>query len=296
MIMERRRFLKLSAASMGCLLLDPAPSLAGPAETKRLAMYYDNAKCVGCRACQMACKQWNKLSPVSTDPQGIYESPLRLDPNSWTQIRLARYPVNAERDYLFMKVGCMHCGEPACVAVCPTSALKKQPNGLVTLERDLCNGCGYCTQFCPFHIPQLAVINRLTGEAKSSKCTFCQDRVAEGLRPYCIQSCPAGALDWGERDAMLDKARERVAELRAGEFPQANLYGETQLGGLGRLYVLLAPPSVYGLPENPKFPVSIALWQKIVQPVGQAVFGVTILGLVAAFFAARRNVHMEEVE
>jgi formate dehydrogenase iron-sulfur subunit len=258
-------------------------------------MLYDNSRCIGCRACQMACKQWNDLPPQSTDPQGIYESPYGLSPAAWTLIRLSRYPVNERRNWVFMKEGCMHCGEPGCVAVCPTGALKKQPNGLVTYARELCNGCGYCTQFCPFGVPQLEVADPITGAAKSSKCTFCQDRVADDLRPFCIESCPAGALEWGDREAMLAEAKSRVDALKGGEFPEANLYGEKELGGLGRLYVLLAPPTVYGLPQNPKFPASASLWQRIVQPLGQVTFGLAGLGIVAAFFAARHNVHMEEI-
>jgi len=296
MMIDRRSFLKLSGASLGAALIDSAAVLPAVGAEKRFAMLYDNAKCVGCRACQMACKQWNKLGPVTTDPQNLHESPLGLTPDSWTLIELAKYQVNDQRGYVFMNRGCMHCGEPACVAVCPTSALKKQPNGLVTFEKDLCNGCGYCTQFCPFHVPQLHVTNRLTGEAKTSKCTFCQDRVAANLTPYCIQSCPTAALEWGDRDAMVAKAKSRVETLKAGEYPQANLYGETTLGGLGRVYVLLAPPTVYGLPADPHFPVSATLWKKIVQPAGAVAFGATLLGLLAAFFIVRRNVHMEEVE
>jgi formate dehydrogenase iron-sulfur subunit len=295
MNMDRRTFLKLSLAGAGAAALGSAMTRPAMGADSRLALLYDSAKCVGCRACQVACKQWNKLDPVSTDPAGLYESPKGLAPNVWTLIELARYQVNDKRSFLFLKLGCMHCGEPACVAVCPTGALTKQSNGLVTVDRSLCNGCGYCTQVCPFHVPQLEVFNQLTGEAKVSKCTFCQDRVAQGLRPYCVQSCPAGALDWGDRGAMVAKATSRVEALKA-EFPQVNLYGETDLDGLGRLDVLLAPPEVYGLPQSPKFPFGATLWKKAVQPTGQAVFGVTILGLLGAFFVARRRVHMEEVE
>ena len=108
----------------------------------------------------------------------------------------------------------MHCGEAACVDVCPTAALKYGPNGIITFERDLCNGCGYCSQFCPFGIPQLEVINAASGEAKSSKCFFCQDRTTNGLKPACVKTCPAAALDWGNRDDMLAKANTRVEELK----------------------------------------------------------------------------------
>ena len=295
MNIDRRTFLKLSVAGIGAVALDSAVGLPTAASGERLALLYDSAKCVGCRACQMACKQWNKLDAASSDAAGLYESPKGLAPNVWTLIKLAKYQVNERRSYLFIKVGCMHCGNPACVAACPTGALKKQSDGLVTVDRGLCNGCGYCTQVCPFHVPQLEVFNHLTGAAKASKCTFCQDRVAQGLRPYCVQSCPVGALDWGDREALVAKAQGRVEALKA-DFPQANLYGETELGGLGRLDILLAPPEVYALPPHPRFPFGTTLWQKAVQPAGQAAFGATILGLLGAFFVARRRTHMEEVE
>jgi formate dehydrogenase iron-sulfur subunit len=295
MNMDRRTFLKLSVAGMGAVALDSVMDLPAAASGDRLALLYDSSKCVGCRACQMACKQWNKLDAFSTDAEGLYESPKGLGPSVWTLIKLAKYQVNDTRSYLFIKVGCMHCGKPACVSACPTGALKKQSNGLVTVDQTLCNGCGYCTQVCPFHVPQLHVSSLLTGAAKASKCTFCQDRVAQGLRPNCVQSCPVGALDWGNRDEMLAKAKSRIEAVKP-DFPQANLYGETALGGLGRLDLLLAPPEVYGLPQDPRFPLGETVWQKALAPAGQALFGATVLGLLGVFFVARRRIHMEEVE
>jgi formate dehydrogenase iron-sulfur subunit len=295
MNMDRRTFLKLSMAGVGAVALDSAVTLPAVGDGDRLALLYDSSKCVGCRACQMACKQWNKLDSVSTDAAGLYESPKGLSPNVWTLIKLVNYQVNDRRSYLFIKVGCMHCGKPACVEACPTGTLKKQPNGLVTVEQSLCNGCGYCTQACPFHVPQLEVFNQLTGAARASKCTFCQDRVAQGLRPACVQACPVGALDWGGRGAMLAKAKSRLESIKT-DFPQAKLYGETELGGLGRLDVLLAPPEVYGLPEDPRFPFGVTVWKKAVHPAGQAIFGATTLGLLGVFFVARRRTRMEEVE
>lgn len=268
----------------------------------KLAMYIDTSKCMACRGCQVACKQWNDLQGYvpgvrETTNVGTYENPLALDPQTWTRITFQEYDDPDRFQWLFLKQGCMHCTEAACVDVCPTAALKYGPNGIITFERELCNGCGYCSQFCPFGVPQLEVLSALSGEAKSSKCTFCQDRTINGLKPACVKTCPAGALDWGDRDAMVSKAKARVEELKTGRgFPKAQVYGETQLGGLGRIYVLKAPPAAYGLPEDPTYPAMSTLWQKVVQPVGQAVFGLTVVGAIAAFFVARRNVHMEEVE
>jgi formate dehydrogenase iron-sulfur subunit len=285
----------------------------------RLAMYIDTSKCTACRGCQVACKQWNDLPAYETVNTGTYENPPSLDHYTYTRIRFREYEDGDQLHWLFLKEGCMHCGDPACVEVCPTGALKQQSNGIVTYERDLCNGCGYCSQFCPYGVPHLdvpsslsadrriigvtgvrqdlSVLSGLTGGAKSSKCTFCQDRTLNGLKPACVKTCPAGALDWGERDAMVAKAHARVDELQTERgFPQANVYGETQLGGLGRIYVLKVPAAAYGLEEDPAYPVTSTLWQKLLQPVGHIAFGATIVGAIAAFFVVRRNVHMEEVE
>ncbi|HNS52273.1 MAG TPA: 4Fe-4S dicluster domain-containing protein [Anaerolineae bacterium] len=267
----------------------------------RLAMYIDTSKCMACRGCQVACKQWNDRRGYvpgerETRNTGSYENPLSLDPETWTRITFHELDDGERFQWLFLKEGCMHCTHAACVEVCPTHALKYGPHGIVTYERDLCNGCGYCSQFCPFHVPKLEVINRLTGEAKSSKCVFCQDRTTNGLKPACVKTCPAGALDWGERDGMIAQAQSRVELLRSAQgFAQANVYGETQLGGLGRIYVLTAPPAAYGLPENPKYPVMAAV-QKVLQPLGQVAFGGTVLAAITAWIIARRNVRMEEVE
>jgi formate dehydrogenase iron-sulfur subunit len=265
-------------------------------------MYIDSSKCMACRGCQVACKQWNDLQGYvpgvrETKNVGSYENPLALDPQTWTRIKFIEYDDGERFQWLFLKQGCMHCTQAACVDVCPTGALKHAANGTVTFERELCNGCGYCSQFCPFGIPQLEVVDVLSGQAKSSKCVFCQDRTANGLKPACVKTCPAGALDWGSRDTMLANAQARVQELQSKlGFPKANIYGDTQLGGLGRIYVLTAPATAYGLPPDPAYPALTTLWKKILQPVGEIAFGATIAGLVAAFFIARRNVHMEEVE
>jgi formate dehydrogenase iron-sulfur subunit len=281
-------------------------------------MYIDTSKCMGCRGCQVACKQWNDLLAYKTTNTGTYENPPSLDHYTWTRIKFSEYDDPERFQWLFLKEGCMHCTEAACVDVCPTGALKYGPDGIITYERDLCNGCGYCSQFCPFGVPHLSVpgplagsneiynldgtltstnpVSALGGEAKSSKCTFCQDRTTNGQKPACVKTCPAGALDWGNREELLARGRARVEELKTERgFPQARLYGENELGGLGRIYVLKAPASAYGLPEDPKYPASATI-AEVLEPVGQVAFGATIIGAVAAFFLARRNIRMEEVE
>ena len=265
----------------------------------RKAMLIDESKCTACRGCQVACKQWNELEGwgySKTSNWGSYENPPRLTPQTWTRIKFTEYEGEGGFRWLFMKEGCMHCGNPACVHSCPTKALKQQPDGRVTVEPDLCNGCGYCSQFCPFGIPRLEVSGVITGRAKAFKCTFCQDRTDNGLIPSCVKTCPAQALFWGDRDAMITAGRKRVGMLKARGFSAANLYGEELVGGLGRLYVLIEKPEVYGLPADPKYPALAAAWKDFVQPLGKIALGGTVLGTLVAWLVIRRNIKMEEVE
>ncbi len=265
----------------------------------RKAMLIDESRCTACRGCQVACKQWNDLEGWGysrTTNRGSYENPPGLSPQTWTRIKFTEYDGADGFRWLFLKEGCMHCGDPACVRSCPTAALKQQPDGRVTVQPDLCNGCGYCTQFCPFHVPRLEVSNLLTGRAKVSKCNFCQDRTDNNLIPACVKTCPAQALFWGDRDKMIGAGKKRVQALQASGFKNASLYGESLVGGLGRLYVLIEKPEVYGLPAHPQYPFLTSLWQDIVHPLGKVAMGGSILAVLAAWFIIRRNIHMEEVE
>jgi len=254
----------------------------------RLAMLFDASKCIGCKGCQVACKQWWGLPGSETEQTGSYENPADLGPNTWTRVTFHEYEEAGRTQWLFLAWGCVHCTQAACVDVCPTAALKHNELGLVSFERDLCNGCGYCTQACPFGVPRLEMANPLTGQAKASKCTFCQDRATNGLIPACVKTCPPGALEWGERDALIAKAKARVEWLKARGYAQAQLYGEKELGGLGRLFVLTAPPEAYGLPANPQYPTLAAGWQRGVQPFGYVAVGATVLGLAINWIATRR--------
>ncbi len=254
----------------------------------QIALLVDTSKCTGCRGCQVACKQWWDLSASSTTQHGTYENPPDLQPNTWTRVKFSEYNAGGKLQWLFLNFGCLHCTQAACVDVCPTGALQHNEMGFVSFEREQCNGCGYCAQACPFGVPRLETMNSLTGEAKASKCTMCQDRVTQGMTPACVKTCPPGALQFGERTAMLNIARQRVDKLRARGNAQARIYGETELGGLGRFYVLAAPPSAYGLPETPSYPGLVNLWQSVIRPFGYVATGLTVLGLAANWIATRR--------
>jgi len=296
MQLTRRDFIRLAGASVGAsaaggVLLPPASvRAAGDA----LAILYDPSKCIGCRACQMACKQWNHLPRESTDPEGIYETPTGLSAITWNIIKLNE---KIEPEPPFFNYQCMHCVDAACVAACPSGALYKDERGFTAYDRDKCIGCGYCTQWCPYGVPHLAVENALAGKAKAAKCTFCQDRVQQGIGgPSCVERCPVGALTWGPRQAMLEQAKRRVETLKAQGLSGARIYGETQSGGLNRLSILFAEPEAYNLPADPAAPVVARVWQNIVQGLGAVAIAAAAVGAFGAFLLSRGKITMEEVE
>jgi formate dehydrogenase iron-sulfur subunit len=297
MSLNRRQFLKVSGLGLGAALLPSQDALASGMSRaeNEVAILYDTSKCIGCRACQNACRDWNGTH-AEPDASGLYDAPTELSADTWTLIKVRTGAEPA--DWPFFNYQCMHCTDAACVAVCPTGALYKDERGFVALNRDICNGCGYCTQFCPFGVPHLAEVNLVTGRAKSAKCTFCQDRIWTGVGgPFCAERCPTEALTWGRRSELLSQAKDRVTELKVQGYSNAMLYGEKEAGGLHRLSVLLDSPDTYGLPEDPQPPITFAnVWRKVIQPLGTVAFGATVVGVTGAFILIRRNIRMEEVE
>jgi formate dehydrogenase iron-sulfur subunit len=296
MRLTRRDFLKLSGAGLSVSVAGGAfvPPAVAQASEDGLAILYDPSRCIGCRACQMACKQWNELPGESTDPEGLYETPTGLSADTWNIIKLNK---KIEPNVGFFNYQCMHCTDAACVTACPSGALFKDEQGFTAYNPDKCIGCGYCTQWCPYGVPHLKVENVLTGQAKAAKCTFCQDRIWSGLGgPSCAERCPVGALDWGPRVALLAKAKARVETLKAEGWSSARIYGETEAAGLHRLSILFDEPAQYNLPADPAAPLVARIWQNIVQGLGAiAVLGTT-LGAFGAFLFSRTKISMEEVE
>ena len=262
------------------------------------AMLIDVTKCMGCRGCQVACKEWNDLPAETTACFGCYDNPEDLSPITWNRVEFYEYEKDGQVNWFFRPVRCMHCLDAPCVKVCPTGALYKHELGFTAYDESLCNGCGYCTQFCPFDVPRLKETTIL-GKGKSSKCTFCQDRVPAGQVPACAKTCPPGAIQFGEREDLLGKAQARLDYLHNGAprpFPEAVLYNPSGVGGTAMMYILPEDnPGRFNLPEAPSG-ATASVWQKIIQPLGEVALGATVLGVIGAFLVARRNIRMEEVE
>lgn len=224
------------------------------------AILYDASRCIACRACQVACKQWWELPAVATSNRGTYENPAALSAQTWNRIRFFETsPTTSSVRWLFARQACMHCTTAVCVWVCPSYARTYDALGFVTIDQERCIGCGRCVEYCPFAVPSLGSANvspRVavqmgTPRSVAYKCKFCEDRVKDGLAPSCVKTCPTGALQFGERADLIKLGSARVAALESA-YPGAYLYGEKELGGLHVMYVITEAPATMGLPESPR--------------------------------------------
>lgn len=258
------------------------------------AMLIDPTRCQACRGCVVACKAWNDREAEKTTNRGTYENPPGLSSNTWTTVRFREVDGhNGAPQWLFTVFRCMHCTDAGCVKACPTGALYHHELGFVGVDRNKCTGCGYCTSACPFGVPQMAGVPFAGIGEKAYKCTFCQDRVTNGLEPACAKTCPPKAIEFGERDQLLQVAHSRVEKLRA-QHPSAAVYGDKELDGLHMIYVLDDLPEAYGLPKDPQIPAASTLWKDILHPLGYLAVGLTAVGLVANYTVARTRIKREK--
>ncbi|MDJ0664570.1 MAG: 4Fe-4S dicluster domain-containing protein [Acidimicrobiia bacterium] len=234
------------------------------------AFLLDLGRCIGCQACVASCKVGNELG-IGQQYIELIEKTHGEFPNltgGWDNHR------------------CYHCGDAACIAVCPTGSLFKE-DGLTRLDRSTCSGCSYCTEACPYDIPVM-------WEGKSSKCDGCADTVKAGGSPWCVGTCPSMALEYGPREEIRAEAHRRADALR-NRYPNAQVYGETQAGGLGMLVVMPDDPELLDIPIDPKTPFMAQAWQKIVQPASVGItIGAAVVAGAAAVVARRR--HEEELD
>ncbi len=254
------------------------------------SLLIDTSKCTACRGCQVACKQWNDLDSKKTRNRGTYQNPPTLSANTWKLVTFHEISVGDNMKWLFLAKQCFHCTDASCVSVCPTKAAQHHGE-FVLIDEKWCIGCGYCVQACPYDVPHsIPGIGRHKGSAR--KCTFCVDRISNGLEPACKKTCPAGAVYFGEREEMITSGRKKVSALKNNGAPNACLYGENELGGLHVLYVLTERPAAYNLPEAPRLATTNVF--------GQWISGVVTAGIVAVlpfwFLFKRRQELKEEKE
>ena len=270
----------------------PSPSIR---RTEEVAKLIDVTTCIGCKACQAACMEWNDVRDRVGTTRGVYDNPLDLSASSWTVMRFAELRQGSTLEWLIRKDGCMHCKEPGCLEACPApGAIVQYSNGIVDFHEENCIGCGYCITGCPFNIPRLSGHDR-----KVYKCTLCSDRVAAGIEPACIKSCPTGALQFGTKEQMREYASERIVDLKARGFGSAGLYDPAGVGGTHVMYVLhyADRPGLYsGLAAEPAIGPLVSLWKGIAKPVAAAALGAVALGSFLHYVAKGPNKVSREKE
>ena len=243
----------------------------GVRKTIEIAKLIDVTTCIGCKACQMACSEWNDIRDEIGTNHGVYDNPIDLTSKSWTVMRFAEHEENGKLEWLIRKDGCMHCADPGCLKACPSpGAIVQYENGIVDFHQENCIGCGYCIAGCPFNIPRMD-----KKENKVYKCTLCSDRVAVGQEPACVKTCPTGAIQFGSKEDMKQLAAARIKDLNHRGYQNAGLYDPQGVGGTHVMYVLhhADRPTLYkGLPENPHISATVKLWKGLLKPL--ATFGI----------------------
>ena len=256
----------------------PSPSVRKLDEVAKLI---DTTLCIGCKACQVACSEWNDLRDEVGSNVGVYDNPSDLTADSWTVIRFDEHETTDEDlEWLIRKDGCMHCEDPGCLKACPSpGAIIKYANGIVDFNQDKCIGCGYCITGCPFDVPRIS-----KKDNKAYKCTLCSDRVAVGLEPACVKVCPTGAIVFGTKQDMKDHADWRIADLNRRGYDNAGLYDPQGVGGTHVMYVLHHADKANkynGLPQNPSISPMVGVWKGLTKPLAMAAIATTAL---AGFF------------
>jgi formate dehydrogenase iron-sulfur subunit len=249
--------------------LDPAARAGHVGHPPRMGFFTDTSVCIGCKACEVACKEWNAVPEDGLLLTGMsYDNTRGLGASTWRHVAFIEQTSRPAADpdspgqhdgegqegrdemrWLMSSDVCKHCTEAACLDVCPTGALMRTEFGTVVVQDDVCNGCGYCVSACPF-----GVIDRRESDGGAHKCTLCYDRLGDGLTPACAKACPTESIQFGPLDELHERARRRVGQLHDVGRSEARLYGadpDDGIGGAGAFFLLLDEPEVYGLPPDP---------------------------------------------
>jgi formate dehydrogenase iron-sulfur subunit len=266
-------------------------------QDQQVAKLIDVSKCIGCKACQAACMEWNNTRPEMESFQGSYDNPADLNPEMWTLMRFTEWENEAGNlEWLIRKDGCMHCADPGCLKACPApGAIVQYANGIVDFIEENCIGCGYCVRGCPFNIPRISKVDH-----KAYKCTLCSDRVAVGQEPACAKACPTGSILFGTKSDMTHWASERIVDLKSRGFEHAGLYDPPGVGGTHVMYVLhhADKPSIYaGLPDDPRISPFVQVWKGVMKPIALAGMAfVAVAGFLHYIVAGPNEVEPEDEE
>jgi formate dehydrogenase iron-sulfur subunit len=253
-----------------------------------MGFFTDTTVCIGCKACEVACKEWNQLPATnggaSTLSGDSYDNTRRLDGIHWRHVKFIEQFSSDRKDgrWLLMSDVCKHCVQAGCLEVCPTGAIIRTEFDTVVIQSDVCNGCRDCIAACPFGVIE---VNPASGTAQ--KCTLCYDRLQVGMTPACAQACPTASIQFGPITELKQRAEKRVAQLQGQGEKRAQLYGadEKMLGGLNSFFLLVDRPEVYGLPPDPKLPTRNLKPSSLLSALGAVVVG--LMGVIS--FRMRRT-------
>ncbi len=236
---------------------DVAASSGYESPPPRVGFFTDTSVCIGCKACEVACKEWNHVPEDGLNFTGMsYDNTEGLGADSWRHVAFIEQKVvgtdGSGQDgirWLMASDVCKHCTHAACLDVCPTGSLFRTEFGTVVVQEDICNGCGYCISACPY-----GVIDQRHGDGRAWKCTLCYDRLSVGVEPACAKACPTDSIQFGPLEELRARAERRRDQLHRSGVIDARLYGESPddgVGGDGAFFLLLDEPEVYGLPPDP---------------------------------------------
>jgi formate dehydrogenase iron-sulfur subunit len=225
------------------------------------AFLTDATLCIGCKACEVACKEWNEVPEDGLVLSGFsYDNTAALGASTWRHVMFLEQPQVAGPQladtedpfrWVFLSDVCKHCANAGCLESCPTGAIVRTEVASVFVQSDVCNGCGYCVVSCPF-----GVIDKRPEDGRAFKCTFCYDRQKAGLIPACAKACPTQSIRFGELEELQERGKNRVQELRDRGYDDARIYDpqESSVGGIHAFFVILGEPEAYNLPPAPEVP------------------------------------------
>ncbi len=269
---------------------DRGASEGGPSPT--VGFFTDPTVCIGCKACEVACKEWNQVPEDGYVWSGLsYDHTTALGHSTWRHVMFVEQDrrmgpqVAGDGDpfrWMFMSDVCKHCEHAGCLEACPTGSIVRTEFGSVLVQPDVCNGCGYCVVACPF-----GVVDRRPHDGRAFKCTFCYDRQRSGMEPACAHVCPTDSIQFGPLDAMRAVAESRVETLQARGYADARLYtaADTSVGGTHAIFVTLGEPESFNLPPKPEVPT---VYLRASWTAAALTAGALLASAAAAAFYGRR--------